>query len=178
MAGAGPRIETRPFDEIPAPVPAVEADVSGLARRQNGTSADSESAKKLGSLGGRAKATKVRFARSMGLLGYLENPDFEPFRKEAEAFRRFHCAELAKKAGGVCDSGPSSIVASAALALAASRFLYAKAARTGETDLFVSAARLADSSKQALAMAREMAIADAKARPKSYADPLAKWRSE
>ncbi len=66
--------------------------------------------------------------------------------------------------GGVCGPAPSSIVASAALALAWSRYLSDVAATEGDADLAVRAIRLGDSSRQALLTAHELCAREAEAR--------------
>ncbi len=54
----------------------------------------------------------------------------------ASTFRRVQCAELARTVGGgVCGPAPSSMVASAALALAWSRFFSDRAAIDGDPEL-------------------------------------------
>jgi hypothetical protein len=57
-------------------------------------------------------------------------------------------------------------VASAALALAWSRYFSDVAARTGDAELAVKAVRLGDSSRQALLTAHELCAREAQARPR------------
>jgi hypothetical protein len=169
--GAGvPRIEVLPPDEQPASIPADADPLDGVARRQNGTFAGPEAAARAGRKGGLVKGRRVRLARSLGLgADVTESEAFAPYRRSASAFRRHHTSELAAMAGGQCGSGPSSMVASAALQLAASRFLFDRATVLGDPDLFTAASRLADASRQNLMAAREMAIREAEARPRANA---------
>ena len=165
-AAAIVRIEVPPADEASPALPDARPDISGLARRQNGTVATPEAAAALGRVGGQVKAKRVRLARSLG-LGVLEQSEaFAPYRRSAAAFRRHHVAELAKLAGGHCSAGPASMVASAALQLAASRFLFDQASRTGDAATFKTASQLANDSRQNLLASYELAQREAQARPR------------
>ncbi len=164
--GAGvPRVEVLPPDEAPSPVAAPPDAVSGVNRRQDGTVADREAAAALGRKGGRVRAKGVRLARGLGIPLAVTSEAFRPYRLSANAFRRHHCGELARMAGGELGSGPSSMVASAALQLAASRFLFDQAAATSDPATFQQASRLANDSRQNLLAAYEMAVRAAGCRP-------------
>jgi hypothetical protein len=164
--GAGvPRIELSPADEQPNPVPAPPSDLSGVDRRHNGQVASTEAARELGRKGGKVKAKRVALARSLGLGDVADMQAFAPYRNAASAFRRHHCAALAQQAGGECGAAPSSMVASAALQLAASRFLFDKGAQTGDAALLKTASQLANDSRQNLLAAYELATREARARP-------------
>jgi hypothetical protein len=176
--GAGvPRIEVLPPDELPDAVAADAPALAGVARRQNGTVASSEAAKVLGAKGGAVKARRVRLARSLG-LGDVDTSGeaFAPYRRSAQAFRKAHCKAIAEQAGGHCGTGPSSMVASAALQLAASRFMFDRASRTGDAGDFKAASSLSNDSRQNLLAAYELAVREAQARPKAPVDPLAAFR--
>ena len=165
-AGAGvPRIEVLPPDEQPQPIAAIPEPLSGVDRRQNGTVSTSEAARVLGARGGRVKAKRVALARSLALGGVDEMEAFAPYRRAASAFRRHHCASLAKQAGGECGAAPSSMIASAALQLAASRFLFDRGAQTGDPALLKTASQLSNDSRQNLLAAYELAQREAAARP-------------
>ena len=85
-----------------------------------------------------------------------------PYRGAADAFRRAQCGELAATVGGgMCGPGPSSIVASAALQLAMSRYLSDRGQATGDPKLLLSASRLADASRQNLLAAHELCAREA-----------------
>ncbi len=167
-SGAGyPHIEVLPGDELPAGVPADVRPLIGVARRQNGTVATSEAGKALGSRGGHVKAKRVALARSLA-LGDLDDADaFKPYTRAASAFRRHHCAALALVAGGHCGAAPSSMIASAALQLAASRFLFTLAANASDPALFKQASQLANDSRQNLLAAHEIAVREAEVRERS-----------
>ncbi len=164
-----PRIEVLPPDELPAPMPAQREPISGVERRQNGTLASTEAARTLGARGGRVKAKRVALARSLSLGDVDSMPAFAPYRRAASAFRRHHCAALAAIAGGECGAGPSSMIASAALQLASSRFLFDQGAQTGDPALLKTASQLANDSRQNLLAAYELAQREAQARPKKSA---------
>lgn len=178
--GAGaPRIEVMPPDELPDAVPAPDAPFTGVARRHNGTFATPEAARAVGARGGLAKANRVRLARSLGLgLGPGDAAAFAPYRRAASSFRRHHTAELARMAGGHCGAGPSSMVASAALQLAASRFLFDVGTSAGDPATIKTASQLADASRQNLLAAYELATREAQARlaARGPVDPLAAFR--
>lgn len=165
-AGAGtPRVEVLPPDELPPPVAAPTCALSGVERRQNGTVASTEAARALGRKGGQVKAKRVRLARSLGLSSEaLQHESFTPYRRAASAFRRHHMGELAQQSGGAVGAGPGSMVASAALQLAASRFLFDQAATSGDPSLFKTASQLSNDSRQNLLAAYELANREAKAR--------------
>lgn len=165
---------TRPNEALP-PVPDPQDPISGVERRQNGTVATSEAAAKLGRKGGRVKAKRVLLARGLGIPLAVTSESFRPYRHSANAFRRHHCAELARVAGGEVGSGPSSMVASSALQLAASRFLFDQAGATGDAATFKLASQLANDSRQNLLAAYELATREAQARPRAPTDPLARW---
>lgn len=175
--GAGsPRVETLPPDELPSPVPAPTGPVAGVTRRQDGTVNTPEAARALGRQGGLVKAKRVRLARSLGLSAdSLQCEGFAPYRRAASAFRRHHTSELALQSGGSVGAAPCSMVASAALQLAASRFLFDQAAMTGDPAIFKTASTLSNDSRQNLLAAYELAVREAEARAKAAGpvDPLA-----
>ena len=153
-----------PADELPKPVPDARPALAGLARRTDGTVASAEAARELGRRGGEVKARRTRLARSLGLAALNEDAAFAPYRQAAAAFRRVHSRELARTAGGECGAGPSSIVASAAWQLAASRYLFDRGAVECDPVLLAQASKLANDSRQNLLAAYELATREAAAR--------------
>ncbi len=164
--GAGvPRIEVLPADEQPQPVPTHAAAPSvALSFRRDGKIADSATAKALGAKGGRAKAGKVRLADSNGLSSIVAETTFGPFNNAGDDFTRAHLVQLAGQAGGAVGPAASSMVASAGLQLAASRWAFSKAAETGDPALYKLGSTLANDSRQNLLAAYELAVREAKAR--------------
>jgi len=87
------------------------------------------------------------------LIRYAVLPDdaiWSVYAKHAEQFRKHHCKELAQMAGGKCGAGPSSIIATAALQLAVSRWMFEEGAKTCDPNLLKQASNIADSSRQNL----------------------------
>jgi hypothetical protein len=162
--GAGvPRVEVLPVDELPAGVPADAGADSRTAATEAGRFAPGN---RRSVLGGRAKRGTSRLTARLGLATLAEGDAFAPYRRAAATFRRVQCAELARTVGGgVCGPGPSSVVASAALALAWSRYLSDEAARTGDPELAMRSARLGETSRQHLLAAHELCAREAAARP-------------
>ncbi len=165
--GAGvPRIEVLPPDELPAAVPALPVPPE---RREDGTFASSEAASKFARLGGLAKARKVRLIDSLGLTKLVEGNEFSPYREAAEEFLSHHIEQLAEQAGGQVGAAPSSMVATAALQLAASRWAFDKGMVGGDASYMKLGATLGNDSRQNLLAAYELAVREAQTRPKGNA---------
>ena len=135
-----------------------------MRRREDGTLLDSESAKALGRKGGLAKAYRARFVAGLGIAELADDDAFRPFQLAGDDFFRHHVAALAEQAGGVCGAACSSMVASAGLQLAASRFLFERGARSGDAQTLKLASSLANDSRQNLLAAYELAVREAQAR--------------
>lgn len=171
--GAGvPRIEVLPADELPEPLSGTAVP---LARRQDGTIADSATAKALGARGGHAKASKRALLTGLGLANLDDEDAFRPYWLAVEDWVRAHLAALASVVGGSVGPGPASIVGTAGVQLAASRFFSDQGAKTGNAKLFETASKLGDSSRQNLLAAYELARREGEAAPKKNLDPLARW---
>lgn len=164
--GAGqPRIEVLPPDEQPEGVAATKRPSDEpIARRPNGQFDGSEAAREAGRRGGRARAEKVRLVDSLGLAPLAEDAAFRPYRNAAEEYVEAHLASLAQEAGGVVGPGPASMIASAALQLACSRFVFDRATVAGDAAMMAQASKLADASRQNLLAARELAVREAQTR--------------
>lgn len=176
MGKGQPRIEVRPPDELPAPVPCDEASLpKTLTFTPAGKIADSETAKELGRRGGLARAKRLSLLDSLGLTKMAMETDFGPFLREGEDFAKFHMGCLAKQAGGECGPAPSTMVASAGLQLAASRWAFDKGAKESDPAMIKLGSQLANDSRQNLLAAYELATREAAAKPKAAFDPLAKF---
>lgn len=173
--GAGvPRVEVLPADELPDGLPVHADDVRRRAATEAGRFAPGN---RRSVLGGLAKRGSSRLTARLGLATLPDGSAFAPYRRAAATFRRVQCAELARTVGGgVCGPGPSSVVASAALALAWSRFFSDQAAVKGDPELAMRSARLGETSRQHLLAAHELAAREAQARPRAPFDPLAEYR--
>jgi hypothetical protein len=166
-----PRPQVARADELPAgtPAPARPAprrDQSGRLLPGPGTSA-------LAAAAGRARGDARKLARLLGFAELPEDHGFARYHRLAREWRDEHMAELAATVGGgTVGPGPASIVATAALQLAASRFVYDQAIdHGGAAKLFSEASRLADASRQNLLAAHELTAKEAVARAE-VADPV------
>lgn len=156
------RIEPPPVDELSAGVPADARAESPTDRGERGKFAEGNS---VAAAGGRARSGHTRLARKLRLGESFSDPRFEPYAKAARGFRKAHVTTLARTVGGGhCGPAPASIIASAALQLAGSRFAFEV---LGDMAL---GSRLADASRQNLLAAHELCAREAQARPR---DPMA-----
>lgn len=117
---------------------------------------------------GRKRRTKLAV---LGIpAGALDSgdPSYARCVRLAAAYRKCRTRELAVVHGYV-SSGASALLASAAMALSASRYLYEKAASGGEetNDLLKTAAKLADSARQNELAAWELCAREAVAKKKA-----------
>ena len=177
--GAGaPRIEVLPPDELPPPVPAVASETVTLAFRSDGKIGDKATAAELGRRGGQQTARRVRLIDSLGLKKIQDDATFKPYRDAAEEFVSHHRVSLAKQAGGELGPAPSTMVASAGLQLAASRWAFDRGAAENDASLIKLGSALANDSRQNLLAAYELAVREAQARPKQKHDPLALHMAE
>jgi len=117
--------------------------------------------------GAKALHESRQYARLLGLWEPEEAHAYHPYWRLACEWRDAHMAQLAATVGGgSVGPGPASVVATAAVELGAARYLADLGAQTGQPKLLTDAARLADSSRQNLLAAHELAAREAKARPK------------
>lgn len=171
------RIEVLPVDELPAgtPAPARQEpvrDASGRLLPSPGTTA-------LASAAGRAAAEAKQLGRLLGLWEPPEGHSFTPYARLAREWRDDHMTTLAATVGGgEVGPGPASIVSTAALEMAASRWLFDRAAETSDSKLFSEAARLADSSRQNLLAAHELAAKEATARARAQKSRGLPWTTK
>lgn len=175
------RVETSPPDELPVGLPEPARSVSPSDRGAQGRFAGSNAQ---AAAGGRARAGKTKLTARLGLATLPPESEFQPYKKSAASFRKAQCLELARNVGGgVCGPGPSSIVASSALALAWSRYFSDRAALTGDPDLAAKALRAADTSRQMLLTAHELCAREGLARKanapyESFGDRLDREEAE
>ena len=167
--GALVAIETAPPDELPGgvlevarPAPIAYRDAKGRFQKGN----------PLAAVGGKARGERHQLARLLGFASLPDGHRFARYHRLAREWRAEHARELASTVGGGhLSPGVSSVIASAALSLAASRFLYDRATKCCDPKLFGQAARLADQSKQALLTAHELAAREARARREQQSAP-------
>lgn len=157
-------------DEPIEGVQACEHVPSTTERQASGRFA--KGARTIQSKGGRALKNRTALSHETGLGAVLALPEFKPYLTQAKAFARAHVAELARSVGGgECGPGPASVVTTASLQLAASRFCFDQASLTGDADLFLKASRLGDASRANLLSASDLCASQA--RP---VDPADRWR--
>jgi hypothetical protein len=93
-------------------------------------------------------------------------PAFKPYLNQARAFARAQVTNLARSVGGgECGPGAASVVMTASLQLAASRYLFDQAAASGDPELFLKAATLGDKSRGNLQAASDLCAVEALGRP-------------
>ena len=172
--GKAPLLDIEPPrpDELPNPVPSDEPPPPDKWHDYRITS---DIAAELGRKGGAAKAARVHFISTLGLAKIQESSPFLPYRKGAEAFVKAELASLAEVAGGHVGPGPASMVTTAALELATSRYCFDQFANSPtEIDWARQGARLGDQSRMNLLSAYELAAKEAQARDqkRQRLDPL------
>lgn len=156
-ASALVRTETRPLDEI-GPLNA-EDTVQGLAmaaRRgrpfQRGN--------------GAARGRKPALASVAGMPLDAKDPLYRRALGWARRYRAQRIRELTIQHGGALSSGVCAMLTSSSLDMAASRYLTALSAATGDQQAMVTASRLAQSSRQLELTALDIAEREGKARPR------------
>jgi hypothetical protein len=148
-----PRIEVLPPDELP---PASPANAARVQRSTDGRFTVGNTV---------ARSQRVRPGPT-GLVGDEETkPAFRSFASWGRRYASHRRGELAAAHGGAISAGVGALVESSGLALAASRYLHAEAAKTGDGETFKRAVALADSAKSAELAAWELASREGKARP-------------
>lgn len=179
MGAEQPRIEVLPAEELPSPVPAPEPRRSVTLRfKPSGGFADRETALECARRGGEARKRRLRLIASLGLKRCSNDKAFSSYRSAAEEFVQFHIKELAKLAGGEVGPGPSTMVGSAALQLAASRYAYDKFTDTEDPMWANLGSKWADASRQNLLACYELAVREAQARPRQRTDALARFMAD
>ena len=150
-----------------------------VARDEAGRLLPGAGAVEIGRLGGIAASESRQLARLLGLWEPPEGHPYAPYARLAREWRDSHIARLsATVGGGEVGPGPSSIVASAALQMAASRWLSDRGAEAADAKMLLDAGRLADSSRQNLLAAHEICAREATARRESDGNDLDRSRRE
>lgn len=97
------------------------------------------------------------------------DPVYAECLRLADGYRKVRARELVISHGFV-SSGVSAFLATAALSLAASRYLYQKAAANGEASLLATASKLATDARQSELAAWELCARESKARKAAAAE--------
>lgn len=165
--GAGvPRVEVLPADELPA---AANATGTGL------TAAMSPRRGRPFEPGNKAAAGRRPRLALLGVTIEGSDPRYALALRRAGRYRKRRVREL-YHAHGFVSAGVASLIASASLALSASRYLYEIASETGDPETLKRASALANDARQNELAAWELAAREGAARPKPPADPLAAFR--
>jgi hypothetical protein len=127
--------------------------------------------------GNRAGANRRPGLALLGTPVDNADPKYRRALRKAKALMVRRQGELAVQHGGKLGAGPSSMLCSAALALAASRVLYEVASVTLDPATFLQAARLADSARQQELTAVGLAERESEARPRSRDAAVADMRA-
>lgn len=114
---------------------------------------------------------------TLGLSKLAQETTLGPWLAEGEDFVKFHCSNLARQAGGELGPAPSTMIASAGLQLACSRWAIDRGAKENDAGLIKLGSSLANDSRQNLLAAYELAVREAQARVKAQGpvDPLGKF---
>ena len=168
-------VETLPADELPAGIPAPVAPPDPEPqRKRNGHLVPGPGTSAMGRRGAEAAHHQRQMGRLMGLWKPPDDHEYAPYAKLARQWRDAHMAQLAQNVGGgVIGAGVASIISTAALQLGASRWLHDVGARARNVKAITEASRLADSSRQNLLAAHELAAREAASRPRNPRAPLA-----
>ena len=142
-------VEVLPADELPA----ASGSIAVVAER----TADGRFAK------GNAAARSQRVRPGLrGLVGVDQClPAFQPFARWGARYASHRRRELATAHGGTISAGVGAIIESAALAMAASRYLDNTARKTGDAEQFKQAAALGQTARQHELAAWELAAREA-----------------
>lgn len=160
-----PRVAQAPAARLPDPLPVSVPDEAALiVRREDGTLASSEAAKALGRRGGEAKANKKRLLQGLGLANLAHDSAYKKYWDAVQGWMDAQLIETMRCGGGYIGPGVSSMIGNAGVALAASRYFSDLGAMTLEGHYFITASKLADSSKSHLLAAYELAVREGKAR--------------
>jgi hypothetical protein len=160
-ANAGVRVETLPVDELPA-LNAQDTARGLAAAERRGRPFER---------GNRAAAgRRPALATVCGMPLDATDPEYKKALGWARRYRGRRVRELTVQHGGELSAGVCAMITSSALDMAASRYLGARAALTGDPALMLTASRLAQSSRQQELTALEVAQREAAAKPKAPID--------
>lgn len=165
----GPRVEVLPPDELPAGVPGparpvADRDTSGRFVKGSGTKA---LARKAGKAAGESK----QLARLLGLRELAEDHPYAPYARLAREWRDEQMTIVASMVGGgQVSPGVASIISTAAMQMAASRWAADQGASELNPKHMLEFSRLADASRQNILAAHELAAREGQIRAKNKRD--------
>lgn len=153
--------------KLPNPIPAPPEISIEETRDQKGRFTSSEATAAANSIKGAKKQKGSKLARIMPLWR-ANDPKMKKYISAASAFRRYYSRELASMAGGKCGAACMSMVSTAALQLAYSRYYFELGSAEGKADLVSMASKLGNESRQNLLSAYELATREAKVREQTH----------
>lgn len=154
-------IEGLPVDELPCGIPAPPSPVP--LRNSAGQLMASPGTTELARIAGLAAGEARLLERMMGFAQLPEDGPMRLYLKLAHQVRDSELDNLRDNVGGgSVPPGAASMVATAALELAASRYLYDRWLTTGDDAAMREAGTHADRSKQTLLAAHELTVKQAK----------------
>ena len=166
--------ESVPFDELARPDPVAAPHVP-LAFREDGKIADSATASALGKRGNAKRWLYNRILRTLGLVELGEDHPFYKYEFAGQEFADTYIASLATMFDGYCGEGPASIVKTAGLQLACSRYLYDQGKQSGDAKLLGQASQLGNDSRINAGAAYELQSREAESRRKVTPGNDAPW---
>jgi hypothetical protein len=158
--------ENKPFDELPQPDPQPGPD-GPVDRRPDGTIASSEAAREMGRRGGQKRQLYSRILRSLGLSELPEGHQFRPYEMAGQDFSNANIASLSRMFDGTCGEGPASIIKTAGMQYAISRYMYDIGKQTGDAKLLGQASNMGNDSRVSIGAAYELQAREAAARQRS-----------
>lgn len=168
-------IEVPPADELKPLQQGEPQGATSFGGKRHRLVKGSAEARAVAAKGGAARAARRRLEAQLSTLGLGDlaaSPELKTYIAEAELFREACAAELCELAGSV-GASVSSMLASAALQLAGSRYLFILAGREKRPlkaeKVFARSSSLADSSRQNILAAYH--LADIIARSKGRSRP-------
>ncbi len=160
-----PHVEVLPADELPGGTPAPTRPAPARDKRGRFLAGAGTSA--MARRGAQAAHEARQLGQLLGLKAVPEGHPYAPYARLARQWRDDHMRQLAATVGGgEVGPAPASVVSTAALQLAASRWLGDVGATKCSTKLLLEASRLADASRQNLLAAHELCAREAEARSK------------
>ena len=147
-------VEVSPADELR---PATPANTDRAERTADGRFAPGNAV---------ARSQRLRPGALGGARIDTTLPEYRPFARWGQRYAAHRRRELAAAHGGEISAGVGAIVESAALAMAASRFMTFLGSQSGDADQLAKAARLSETARQHELAAWELASRECQVRAK------------
>lgn len=157
--------ENMPFNELPQPDPKPGPE-GPIDRMPDGRIASHEAAREMGRRGGRKTQLYSRILRSLGLVELAQDHVFHPYEVAGQDFSNANIASLARMFDGICGEGPASIIKTAGMQYAISRYFYDRGKQDGDVKLLGQASNMGNDSRVSVGAAYELQAREAAARQK------------